>query len=174
MSEIIHDLAPGASLMFRTAFRSEPDFAQGIGDLRNCGAKVIVDDIFYFDEPVFQDGMIAQAASAAAAAGVSYFTLAGNDGTFGVDAIYQPLNTSGGEFHDFGGGKVLAEIDVPPGGTITLTLEWNEPFDGLLGPGASSDFDLFLYSCNATQCFPVQSSTSAQRLRAVRRRRRSR
>ena len=48
MMEIIHDIAPGASLAFYTAFDSEQDFANGILALAAAGAKVIVDDVGYF------------------------------------------------------------------------------------------------------------------------------
>ena len=54
--EIIHDVAPGATLAFHTAFDGQADFAQGILDLKKAGAKVIVDDVGYIDEPMFQDG----------------------------------------------------------------------------------------------------------------------
>ena len=37
------------------------DGAQGIVNLANAGAKVITDDITYFAEPMFQDGIISQA-----------------------------------------------------------------------------------------------------------------
>ena len=65
MAELVHDLAPGSPLLFNTAFTGEAGFAAGIDALRACGAKVIVDDITYYQEPMFQDGIIAQAAQAA-------------------------------------------------------------------------------------------------------------
>ncbi len=57
IGQIIHDVAPGASLAFHTAFNSEADFAQGIIDLANAGSTIIDDDVIYFDEPMFQDGI---------------------------------------------------------------------------------------------------------------------
>ena len=80
MTEIIHDVAPGASQAFHTAFEGQASFAQGIIDLANAGAKVITDDIIYFAEPMFQDGIIAQAVNLVKARGISYFSAAGNDG----------------------------------------------------------------------------------------------
>src|ERR1700727_2690523 len=61
MMQIVHDVAPGAGLAFYTAENSEADFASGIGKLATAGAKIIVDDVGYFDEPFFQDGLVAQA-----------------------------------------------------------------------------------------------------------------
>ncbi|MDQ3581445.1 MAG: hypothetical protein M3495_07435 [Pseudomonadota bacterium] len=77
MMEIIHDVAPGASQAFHTAFEGQASFAQGIIDLGNAGAKVITDDIVYFAEPMFQDGIIAQAVDLVKARGISYFSAAG-------------------------------------------------------------------------------------------------
>jgi len=44
MLQIVHDVAPGASLAFKTAFYTAGHFAQGIKDLFQAGCKVIVDD----------------------------------------------------------------------------------------------------------------------------------
>jgi hypothetical protein len=79
MAQIVHDLAPGASIDFATAFTSELGFAANIRALAAAGASVIVDDVAYFQEPFFQDGPVAVAAGEVAAAGVSYFSAAGND-----------------------------------------------------------------------------------------------
>ena len=85
MMQIVHDVAPGAKLAFHTAVESEADFANGIQALVNAGAQVIADDVTYFDEPFFQDGLLAQAANGANAAGVAYFSAAGNSGSNGYD-----------------------------------------------------------------------------------------
>src|SRR6202041_1444323 len=79
MLQIVHDVAPGASLAFYTADDSEADFASGIGKLAAAGAKVIADDVGYFDEPFYQDGILAQAVDAVEAQGVTYVSAAGND-----------------------------------------------------------------------------------------------
>ena len=39
----------------------QASFAHGIIALADAGAKVINDDVLYFAEPMFQDGIIAQA-----------------------------------------------------------------------------------------------------------------
>ena len=90
MAEIVHDVAPGAELAFHTAFAGEANFAQGIQDLANIGCKVIVDDVGYFDEPFFQDGIVAQSVDLAAKKGVSYFSSAGNDFNNSYESDYHP------------------------------------------------------------------------------------
>ena len=79
MMQIVHDLAPGASLAFATAFSGFTQFADNIRALRNtANADIIVDDVSYFNEPFFQDGPISVAISDVVNAGAVYFTSAGN------------------------------------------------------------------------------------------------
>ena len=78
MAQLIHDVAPGAAISFHTAFNSELDFAEGIIELADAGADVIVDDVRYFVEPFFMDGMVAQAVDIVAERGVPYYSSAGN------------------------------------------------------------------------------------------------
>lgn len=79
MAQIVHDLAPGASIAFASAFTTENGFAANVRALAAGGAKVIVDDVAYFQEPFFQDGPVAVAIGDVVGAGVSYFSAAGND-----------------------------------------------------------------------------------------------
>ena len=85
MAQIVHDLAPGASLAFATAFNGELSFAENIEKLASpvseggAGAKVVADDVSYFDEPFFQDGPVAVAVENAVAGGAAYFSAAGNN-----------------------------------------------------------------------------------------------
>ena len=74
MMQIVHDLAPGAALDFATANVSQANFASHITQLADQGAKVIVDDVTYFAEPMYQDGIIEQAVTGVRARGVDYFT----------------------------------------------------------------------------------------------------
>ena len=88
MAQIVHDLAPGSSLAFASAFNGELAFVNSIERLARpaseggAGAKVIADDVAYFEEPFFQDGPVADAVDNVAAHGVSYFSAAGNDNLF--------------------------------------------------------------------------------------------
>jgi hypothetical protein len=157
MGELIHDLAPGAALMFHSAVNSDIDFAQGIGDLRAGGADVIVDDVIYFEEPMYQDGPIAQAAQAAVDSGAAYFSSAGNASDTGVrqtfldvnpqinSATDPPFPPNATDMHDFGEGDPFADITVPAFAGFIAVMQWNQPFSGSLGSGAQTDLDLFIY-----------------------------
>ena len=81
MMEIIHDLAPDASILFATGFESEGGFADNILNLADAGSQIIVDDIGYFDEPPFQSGIIEQAVDTFTGNGGQYFSSAGNAGS---------------------------------------------------------------------------------------------
>jgi Subtilase family len=79
MGQIVHDLAPGASLSFASAFGDLFSFADNVRNLRAAGADVIVDDVFYPEEPFFQEGPVDVAVDQVTASGASYFSAAGND-----------------------------------------------------------------------------------------------
>jgi hypothetical protein len=149
MLEIVHDLAPDSPLFFATALGGQAQFATNILDLCTAGAKVIVDDIFYLGEAVFQDGVVTQGVNAAAGGGCVYFSSAGNagnlsDGTSGVwegDFAAASANPVGGlhTAHDFGGGANSNQLTADP--PFGITLQWSDAF------GASAnDYDLYLLS----------------------------
>ncbi|MBX7246677.1 MAG: S8 family serine peptidase [Candidatus Sumerlaeaceae bacterium] len=155
MGELVHDIAPNAALSFHTAFISEEDFAQGITDLRtiaNC--SIVVDDVGYFEEPVYQDGIVAQAAGACVANNVPYFSAAGNDANLGFRKQYRDVNArrgdrgrllQGNDLHDWGGGNGYLPVVVPPTGAVLGMLNWNQPFQSVSPlSGARIDLDLYL------------------------------
>jgi len=157
MAQIIHDVAPGAQILFHSAFNGEANFAQGIVDLKNAGAKVIVDDVFYYDEPVFQDGLVAAAVNQVKAAGVSYFSSAGNQAADSWEGTFKPsARTLRGEVaNNFASATDdnTFNITIPVGGVLLAFLNWDEPYSSsasengdvqLTSPGASSDYNMYL------------------------------
>ncbi len=94
MLQIIHDVVPAASLAFYTADISEVDFAAGIVALQQAGCNVICDDVGYFDEPMFSDGPVGQAIDKVTAAGATYFSSAGNDGSSGYVGTFTPVTNN--------------------------------------------------------------------------------
>ena len=89
MVQLVHDVAPGAAQKFHTAFNSLVDFADGILELQEAGSDVIVDDVIYFAENMFSDGIVAQAADQAVARGAAYFSSAGNQARQSYESAYR-------------------------------------------------------------------------------------
>ncbi|MBZ5684882.1 MAG: S8 family serine peptidase [Acidobacteriia bacterium] len=174
MMEIIHDMAPGASLYFATADNSIVSFAQNIRDLRAAGCDIIVDDVFYYVESPFQDGqapsvvstsqggVVTQAVNDVVASGALYFSSAGNEGNLdsGTSGTYEgdftgvaagaPLPS--GKVHNFGG--TLYDTITSPGMQV-IGLWWADPLGG-----SSNDYDL--YVLNSTGATILAASTNIQ------------
>ncbi len=145
MLEIIHDLAPGAGLAFYQP-RTSLDMIAGIRSLvDDAGANVVVDDLTFLDEPVFEDGMIAQVVADVVSEGISYHTSAGNQGVghYQGDFDGENIQLPGGdnaEVHEFGNDDPNLDISVAPMGTAFVVLQWDDPFGG-----SSDDYDLLVY-----------------------------
>ncbi|NJR64295.1 MAG: hypothetical protein HC772_01530 [Leptolyngbyaceae cyanobacterium CRU_2_3] len=54
MLQIIHDVAPGAELLFHSTGNTEEDFAVAVNALVQAGADIIVDDIGFRARPCFK------------------------------------------------------------------------------------------------------------------------
>ena len=163
MLEIVHDLAPGATLYFATAITGAAQFATNIAALRSAGCDIIVDDVSYLQESPFQDGqtgfstynsgIVAQAVKDAAASGALYFSSAANSGRkdAGTSGTYEGDFTDGGttpltgaaRAHDFGGGLLYDTLTAS--GDFFNSLYWTDP----LGASAN-DYDLYLVNSTGT------------------------
>ncbi|MFZ1790225.1 MAG: S8 family serine peptidase [Saprospiraceae bacterium] len=157
MAELIHDVAPGASLAFHTAFAGFASYAAGIIDLRQAGCDIIVDDVFYLAQPYFQEDIIGQAVNEVVADGAMYFSSAGNQANNSYDEAYVPggflFDFGGGnvyEPHDWGGGDYFLQVTIPPGEFIDLFLQWDEPsiLAGMVGP--QQDIDILVFNATLT------------------------
>jgi len=150
MGQIVHDVAPGASLAFHTAFVSETDFAQGIIDLADAGSNVIVDDVIYFDEPMFQDGVVAQAVNSVHDRGVAYFSASGNDARSSYEGAFRLSSSVGASgvrnnFAPQGKPDPMQTITLTDQGLELIVLNWDEPFKSAGPKGSRSDVDLIFY-----------------------------
>ncbi|MCH9010600.1 MAG: S8 family serine peptidase, partial [Chloroflexi bacterium] len=148
MLEIIHDIAPNASLAF-SGFKTSGafttlDMVNSVNFLANdafgeTGADIIVDDIGFFFEPFFEDGIVAQAVQNVVDNGTIYVSSAGND----ANTHYEGDYLENGDFlHDFEGGDTGMSVTVASGGLFLPVLQWNDKF-GL----SDQDYDL-------AACFP--------------------
>ncbi len=168
MLQIVHDVAPRARLAFTSAFNGEEAFAEGIEQLAapvgsgGGGAKVIVDDVGYFEEPFFQQGPVAAAVDKVSAAGVTYLSAAGNDNLLDGEGndiasweapAYRDSGSCPREIRELPSARGKACLDFDPGGpvdrtfgirvepeeTLTIDLQWAEPWYGV-----EDDLDAYL------------------------------
>jgi subtilisin family serine protease len=188
MLQIVHDVAPHASLAFATAFKfnSEQLFAQNIERLARpvaeggAGAKVIADDVAYFEEPFFQDGPVADAINKVTGEGVTYLTAAGNDNLFEgkneiasweapeyrdagacPSAVQTFLKAPETHCMDFNPGAPIDDtfgITVEAHATLTVDLQWAEPWNGV-----GADLDAFLLSGGKVVSTAVKDNITTQR-----------
>ena len=169
MLEIVHDLAPGATLGFATAFTERAAVrAEHPRPALRAGCNIIVDDVIYLDESPFEDGPVAQAVNTVTADGVLYFSSAGNEGNtddltagtwegdFLASGAADPGPLAGKNLHDFGdgGNSILVEF----GGGNPPLLIWAENYDLATGD-ASTDFDLYDMDGGLTTIFDASMDT---------------
>jgi len=160
MMQLIADVAPGAGQAFNTAYFGQANFANGILRLANeANGDVIVDDILYYAEPMFQDGIIAQAVDQVVADGVAYFSSAGNQGRLAYEGEFRNSGLidpfTGSPQHDFDPGPgvdVFQEITVPAGSGFLVSFQWDSPFFSVSpGSGGSpNDLDIVVYDSTGT------------------------
>ncbi len=151
MAQVIHDVAPGAGIFFRSGLGGQADAAAGILEMVEAGADIIVDDVFHLAEPMFQDGPIAQAIDTAVAMGVPCFSAAGNRGSHSYEDTFRPSGIPilfDGNAHDFDPGPgvdIYQKVSIPADAEILLSLQWDSPFFSVSGPpGSPNDIDICL------------------------------
>ncbi|MBX6420578.1 MAG: S8 family serine peptidase [Nevskia sp.] len=174
MAQIVHDVAPGAPISFFTAFNSELDFAIYILISGIVGIPVQVDDVQYFDEPMFQDGWLAQIIEYNQTNfHTTHFSSAGNEARQSYDAPFNPAtlkpnqipainNLFGGSVmqgftSSSGGTSPLLPVEIPPGDEVILSFQWDDPdfaqsactlFGGSGCSGPQTDMDIYLLDEN--------------------------
>ena len=164
MLQIVHDMAPGATLAFANASDGIYAYADNIRRLRTeARADIIVDDYYYIEEPFFQDGPINTAIREVTQDGAIYVTAGGNihvedkDGrpigsyeapSYRAGPCPTLMNTDGNtvvpgnDCHDFDprdGVNTRMGMTVPPNGVVALNLQWSEPWFGV-----ATDLDVYL------------------------------
>ena len=171
MMEIVHDMAPGANLVFASAFNGVASFAANIRTLRfTYHCDIIVDDVTYFNEAVFQDGPIAQAVNDVTADGALYLSSAGNsgnltkstsgtwEGDFVSGGAVSGVIGAGGEtglIHSFG----AQTYDTLTSASTFVSLKWSDAL-----ANSANDYDLFILNSTGTtlKAFSAGSQTGTQ------------
>ncbi len=158
MLEIVHDIAPGASLVFHDCGWNVLEFNQAVDALADVGCRVIVDDIGWTDEPFFEDGVVAaHVADVVSRRGLVYVSAAGNDAGLHYQGNFRD---DGHGWHDFRADANTSRnrlyVDLPPGGSVTAILQWSEPVGS-----AASNYDLALYSTTDLSV-PLAASSRVQ------------
>jgi len=179
MLQLVHDIAPASGLAFATANFGQATFSNNILALRSqFGADVIVDDVFYFAEPFYSDGLLSQTVDAVVDQGAAYFASAGNNGLEAYETTFsrvsvkeaQKLVAEGKEnirldqvtaaghpfesFHDFNEGHGPAKITMRLDSFINnvISFQWDEPFD--LGK-VKTDYNIYLFDLDGNYLDPL-------------------
>jgi len=172
MLQAVHDVAPGAALAFATAENSDTSFADNIRALAGAGADVIADDYIYFNEPFYQDSVIAKAVSDVTAQGVAYFSMAFNNNRVinGADSnsweaiqyrsttcpsLVAALASPPADCMDFDAGSGSDSqfgITATGGPSFRFVLQWAQPWFGV-----STDFNLYVIN-TATNSITASST----------------
>jgi len=159
MLQNVHAVAPGATLLFHADGPTPAAMADAVRALKDAGADVIVDDVLFGYEPMYQRGVLASAVAEVVDGGVTYLSAVFNYGAIGrsgpaagqqtgawesdsftgmpcpqavMDTL--PPKTTGIDCMDFapdGEANALLEATIIAGPTFPLYTQWSNPENGI-------------------------------------------
>src|SRR5262249_15246423 len=132
LMQVVHTIAPAASLAFHDGGSTPADLAKAINALVAAGCNVIVDDVDdKVTDAMFQLDDVAAAGKNAVNNGVVYVAASGDSDSNGYQAPWTPMSGSYGgvaltDAQSFGG-SLVQTITVPGNAAIPLTVGWDQP-----------------------------------------------
>lgn len=138
MLEIIHDIAPGAPLLFHDfGGGTQAAFVQAVENLIAAGARIIVDDVGFLQVPYFEDGYASQRLNEILDTHpeVILVTAAGNNAEAHYEGVY---SDDGSGYHSFSGEPGIP-VAIQPGGFLSVFLQWDDVY-GL----SANDYNIYL------------------------------
>jgi hypothetical protein len=162
MMEIINGIAPAASLAFASGCNGIVSFINNLDSLVNHNCKVITDDVFYEDEPAFNDGEISKKIDAIVAANkVVYTTMAGNFSTDIFSFRFLPVSSNGLTFlpdntviQSTQDPNFPSTIQIPANTDVDIVLQWDDPYNS-----SENDFDLYVVDLSSPPNLLGESTT---------------
>jgi hypothetical protein len=178
MMEIIHDMAPGAKLVFHTVGEDLISYVAAFHNLAAAGATMISEDLAFDDEPAFQQGLGATTADQLARHGIFISSSAGNLGNRHAPRVRAigtgrtPDGVAGSYAHcpsvprntvNLRGTDNTYDVVIRAGGAIMPTLQWSEPraIFPTVGQGGFTDLNLYLMTADGTDCLATSTAVQA-------------
>lgn len=126
MAQLVHGIAPGAELSFASGGGfGAVGMAESVVMLAQAGATVIVDDLGFVDEPVYQQGVLSAAIEYVEREyGVAYYSAAGNNNVTGRGAS-AGLPIAGWETGAYRPTACPAWVKLPTGATSADCLDFD-------------------------------------------------
>lgn len=168
MAELVHDIAPDAKIAFHTAAPGIAGFANGIDDLctsknnGGAGATIVVDDIIYLSQLMYQPDAVSLAASNCVQNNIPFFSAAGNNADLSFHENYKDSSVSdndaanwdsnttfvGSDLHQWGNGRNYLSIRLEAGEGFSAVLQWNQPALSVPNStqGPQIDLDMYLFN----------------------------
>jgi subtilisin family serine protease len=152
-AEIVHEVAPGAELIFAWYDGSDAAFGEAIDWLLGQGVDIISHSAGGLIGPRDGSEWDAQVVDDVAAQGVLWVNSAGNEGLAHYRGTF--TDDDGDYFHEFTPGDEM--LALYNNGFVKVVLSWDDDWEQ-----ASQDYELYLYDADGNQLAASQDEQSGQ------------